>query len=169
MAKSKTYQVLGHSISGIKCDAVGCGYRDDTARLEDYPKLLNAPCPKCGAPLLTEADFNAVLKHMAGVVRINVWANRWLPEWLLRRMDVNRPGAKLGTVRVEMNGTGKAKFAPVVPRPPVEPEEGGPCPDGCGGTLELPPPENCSCHIAPPCGDCTDRVLTCSRCGWEAA
>jgi len=47
-------------------------------------------------------------------------------------------------------------------------EEGGACPTGCGGKLHLPPPENCSCHIAPPCSACTDRNLTCDSCGWEA-
>lgn len=51
---------------------------------------------------------------------------------------------------------------------PREPELGGPCPyAGCGGTMEPPPPENCSCHIAPPCHACTDRELTCTVCGWS--
>lgn len=46
-------------------------------------------------------------------------------------------------------------------------EEGATCPTGCGGTLHLPPVEGCSCHIAPPCGACTDQRLTCDACGWE--
>ena len=45
-------------------------------------------------------------------------------------------------------------------------EEGGPCPC-CGGKLKFPPPENCSCHINPPCSSCTSVVLTCEDCGWE--
>lgn len=45
-------------------------------------------------------------------------------------------------------------------------EEGGPCPC-CKGKLEYSQPENCSCHICPPCSQCTSTVLTCEDCGWE--
>ncbi len=47
-------------------------------------------------------------------------------------------------------------------------EEGDRCREtGCNGTLDFPPPENCSCHIDPPCSSCTGIVLTCKECGWE--
>lgn len=47
-------------------------------------------------------------------------------------------------------------------------EEGDRCGrNGCKGTLELPEVENCSCHIAPPCGPCVDTKLTCTECGRE--
>lgn len=47
-------------------------------------------------------------------------------------------------------------------------EEGDRCPEkDCGGKLEYPEVENCSCHINPPCSACTDIVLTCQQCGWE--
>lgn len=47
-------------------------------------------------------------------------------------------------------------------------EEGDKCTEkGCGGTLEYPPVEGCTCHINPPCGACTSNVLTCNECGWE--
>lgn len=47
-------------------------------------------------------------------------------------------------------------------------EDGDRCPEsGCGGSLHYPPVMNCSCHIAAPCSDCTDRVLTCRECGWQ--
>lgn len=45
-------------------------------------------------------------------------------------------------------------------------EEGDKCPE-CEGHLNWPPTKECSCHIAPPCSACVDRVLTCSVCGWE--
>lgn len=45
-------------------------------------------------------------------------------------------------------------------------EEGDRCPE-CTGTLNYPPAENCSCHINPPCSACTDRLLTCDKCGFE--
>lgn len=37
----------------------------------------------------------------------------------------------------------------------------------CGGILEYPLVENCSCHMGnPPCSACTDVELTCNECGW---
>jgi hypothetical protein len=48
-----------------------------------------------------------------------------------------------------------------------EVDEGDPCPiEGCDGKLYYPKGENCSCHINPPCGSCTDTVLTCNKCWW---
>ena len=38
----------------------------------------------------------------------------------------------------------------------------------CSGTLELAPPDDCSCHISPPCNSCIERHLVCTVCGWEA-
>jgi hypothetical protein len=46
-------------------------------------------------------------------------------------------------------------------------EEGGLCPEGCGGILHFPDVENCSCHISPPCSAHTSVLLTCRECGWE--
>jgi hypothetical protein len=36
--------------------------------------------------------------------------------------------------------------------------------DGCPGTLEFGRVENCSCHIAPPCGACVSNPLVCTGC-----
>ncbi|MBP2232481.1 hypothetical protein J2847_005810 [Azospirillum agricola] len=111
MGKSTSYKILRHQISGLKCDAPGCGYTDASVSVVEYPKWVNAPCPSCGAPLLTEADYRAVLRHMAAAIKINEWANRWLPEWLLRRWDISQPDRKAGAVVYgEMNGTGTTKF-----------------------------------------------------------
>lgn len=40
--------------------------------------------------------------------------------------------------------------------------------DGCKGIIQTLPPENCSCHIAPPCGACmsNDRI-ECPECHWN--
>lgn len=35
------------------------------------------------------------------------------------------------------------------------------------GILYLPPVENCSCHINPPCSACIDRLLICNNCEFE--
>lgn len=55
----------------------------------------------------------------------------------------------------------------------VEPEygteEGETCGRaGCTGLLSFREPENCSCHIAPPCWECAHAPLRCDECGWEA-
>ena len=47
-------------------------------------------------------------------------------------------------------------------------EEGDKCPEkDCSGNLVYLPTENCSCHINPPCSACTDKPLTCEKCGHE--
>jgi len=49
----------------------------------------------------------------------------------------------------------------------MEPEEGAACGiDGCKGVFEYEMPEDCSCHIAPPCPACLSNYLTCSICGF---
>lgn len=54
-------------IAGLQCDADGCDYEDLNINVNEYNKYVNAPCPKCGANLLTEADYETV-KVIAGIV-----------------------------------------------------------------------------------------------------
>jgi hypothetical protein len=79
-------------ISGIKCDA--CDYRDDSVKVEDYPEWVNKPCPKCGANLLTEADFNSVQL----IVQMTNLANQALPKLEESEPEMIATG--------EMDGTG---------------------------------------------------------------
>lgn len=37
----------------------------------------------------------------------------------------------------------------------------------CEGVIEYHPVENCSCHISPPCSQCTAPRGYCPVCGWE--
>jgi len=69
-------------------------------RYEDYPQWLNRPCPKCGANLLTQADFDAV-------------------SWLLKEAEKHkmlsvpsylRPFSQPNKFRVKFNGTGKIEY-----------------------------------------------------------
>ena len=47
-------------------------------------------------------------------------------------------------------------------------EEGDICGrEGCDGRIEIKPPENCSCHIAPPCSACTAPRAFCPECDWH--
>lgn len=39
--------------------------------------------------------------------------------------------------------------------------------DGCAGKIKHRPVENCSCHINPPCGSCTDPRAYCEECDWD--
>ncbi len=39
---------------------------------------------------------------------------------------------------------------------------------GCKGVIKERPVENCSCHIAPPCGEHTEPREHCETCGWDA-
>lgn len=45
-------------------------------------------------------------------------------------------------------------------------EEGDVCPNCIGGTMQIPEVENCSCHVAAPCGQCVANKLTCDTCGY---
>ena len=46
-------------------------------------------------------------------------------------------------------------------------EEGSLCPACRKRRLDFDPPDDCSCHINPPCFACTERGLVCPACGWR--
>lgn len=92
-------QAIEYSINGLKCDAAGCDYEDDDAKFEDYERYLNAPCPKCGANLLTEADHAAVKAIMAGA------------DWLNQMVgDVTEADGQVVNIRMDMDGSGIPKL-----------------------------------------------------------
>lgn len=84
------------NISGIKCDA--CDYKDMSVKVEEYPKWVNKPCPKCEANLLTESDFNNVQKMIEQVEEFN------------RTNQKRTVGGKNIRMTAEMNGTGSVDF-----------------------------------------------------------
>lgn len=94
-------QAIQMEISGIKCDARGCDYRDDDAKYEEYEKWLNKPCPKCGANLLTGEDMKTCQIMMQNAAALNSLVGP-LPD------DME---AKLYDVL--MNGSGIPEFKPV--------------------------------------------------------
>lgn len=81
-------------ISGLKCDNNPCGYRDDTISVEEYESYINAPCPECGAPLLTQADYDQVQLILSAVEMVNA----------LPKATSDSEGT--AAVSFEMNGTG---------------------------------------------------------------
>ncbi len=68
------------SQSGIKCDNPECDFRDDEVKEEDYKDWLDRPCPKCGANLLTQEDYENSLKFEAAVNFINTLSPEDLEE-----------------------------------------------------------------------------------------
>lgn len=60
-------------IKGLRCDAPGCSYEQNDepcgSNFDDWALWLNAPCPVCGASLLTQADLDT-MKIMLKIVRI---------------------------------------------------------------------------------------------------
>lgn len=89
------------NVAGIKCDAEGCTFRDDTVKMEDYKSWLNKPCPLCGANLLTQADYDIVtsLKSFTNL------CNAPVIKQILKVI-----GGKKKDFKVNLNGTGSVKF-----------------------------------------------------------
>lgn len=71
---------LSIEISGLKCDNPACDYRRDDIPFEDYEKYINAPCPKCEQPLLTQEDYDECIrmKRAARKVSAVVEAAKWV-------------------------------------------------------------------------------------------
>lgn len=94
-------------VKGIKCDAEGCGWRDDSVTQEQLEGWRNRPCPACGANLLTDADWEASQRLQKAAALVNaIFGN--LPD---------QPYTHVG--RVHMNGTGGV----TITVPPATPEE----------------------------------------------
>lgn len=82
-------------ISGLRCDANGCDYEDLTINVNDYGQYVNAPCPECGANLLTEVDYELV-KVLAGIV--DTLNEKYPPPH-----DPNKP---IASFTINMDGSG---------------------------------------------------------------
>jgi len=87
-------------ITGIKCDV--CDWRDDSVRLEDYPKYVNAECPKCGQNLLTVEDY----KNVQRLVKIASNPMIRFIEWVYLKLGLT----KMKKWNIKMDGTGKVEW-----------------------------------------------------------
>ena len=61
------------SMNGLKCDSPGCSYHDRSILFDDYEKYIDAPCPECGASLLTREDYDktvALVKTLRFVTKV---------------------------------------------------------------------------------------------------
>lgn len=86
------------SIKGIKCDNPKCDYHNDNVEFREYEQWLNKPCPKCGANLLTQKDFD----NTKMLIRLAEIFNNILP--------TPKSNEKSVFFNIEMNGTGKIDF-----------------------------------------------------------
>lgn len=80
---------------GLKCDNPDCDFVDMSIEIDDYDKWLNVPCPKCGANLLTQEDYDAV-KMILLITK------------LAQALPIEVEDKTTATVRFD--GTGKVKF-----------------------------------------------------------
>ena len=85
-------------IKGIKCDNETCDYSDMEA--EFIPdKYLNAPCPKCGSNLFTQADYDAIKAQVKLVEMVNdIFPNAAVDN------------DKYFTAEIKLNGSGKVTY-----------------------------------------------------------
>lgn len=83
--------------SGLKCDKCQ-DYMDMSVSFKNYQEYINKPCPKCGAPLLTEADYK-VCKRIIRFVKVCNFPG-------IRHLLYLLCGSKRRRYKFEMNGTG---------------------------------------------------------------
>jgi hypothetical protein len=86
-------------IKGIRCDKPGCDWFDDTIKVSQYREYINKPCPKCGANLLTQVDFNITMLLLA--IFDNPIAQLFATVLHLINPKIGKEKCKL-----KMNGTG---------------------------------------------------------------
>ena len=83
------------SIKGLKCDAPECDYSDMSITVDSYEEYIDAPCPDCGANLLTQADFDMVQTIIGITDSINTVFE-----------DIELPEGELETFTISMDGSG---------------------------------------------------------------
>lgn len=94
--------VLDYEIAGLKCDNASCDYIDYSVTFDRYPEFLNAPCPMCGANLLTQADLDTTNALVATCKAINsAFADTVTPEV--------KAGGRVA-ISVNLDGSGIPKF-----------------------------------------------------------
>jgi hypothetical protein len=91
-------KAIEYEIKGLKCDNPECDFVDMNIPFEEYESYVNKPCPKCGQPLLTEADFASSVLVATMVDNLN----KFLPP--------TPEGAKIGHAFINMGGDGSMEM-----------------------------------------------------------
>lgn len=100
----------GLVIRGLKCDAPSCGYRDDSIEMSEYESYIDAPCPLCGASLLTREDFELV----DVVIQLTSEIEQMVKESEERFPAGDEDSKSLLKVNFSMNGTGKLGVGAII-------------------------------------------------------
>ena len=82
---------------GLKCDNPDCDFSDMSIPTSKYKEYINCPCPKCGANLLTKADYRAS-KIINGLVRVINFVCYFIPKKKL--------GENMATMTIDFDGSG---------------------------------------------------------------
>lgn len=87
------------NIYGLKCDHPSCNYQDNTIQLEQYKDYINYPCPECGSPLLTQADYDTTMEIVAAAT-------------IIKQLEEKnpQPSDEMHKVSVRLNGSGVPEF-----------------------------------------------------------
>lgn len=88
------------NIYGLKCDNPTCDYQDNSIQLEQYEDYINHPCPECGAPLLTQADYDTtltIIKSIQSAAKLG--------------LNTNNYNEEMYKISVQLDGTGIPNFA----------------------------------------------------------
>lgn len=93
--------LIEFQVQGIKCDTPTCDYADPTVHADDFPNWIDRPCPKCGANLLTHADWETVDRMLAFAELTNQLA----ANGALGFAQANESG-EFGAVAVELDTAG---------------------------------------------------------------
>ncbi len=99
-------EAITFNAQGIKCDNPKCGWRDVDAAF-DMDKFHNAPCPKCGENLLTDADY-ASLKFMMDMATVVNKHTKPKPDEVRLALEIKMDGTgqiKLGDVEIQSHPT----------------------------------------------------------------
>ena len=97
-------RAIEEDIKGLKCDATGCGYSDMTIDADNYHNYIDAPCPECGANLLTQADYEFVKVLMLITDVVND-----------AYKDVELEDEPIERFSIELDGSGIPKVGPLNP------------------------------------------------------
>lgn len=91
---------------GLKCDNPLCDYIDMSIPVSDYKNLVNAPCPKCGANLLTKGDYRA-FKIIRGIIRVINLVCFFMPK---KEFDED-----MATMKIAFDGSSKPIIGDITP------------------------------------------------------
>jgi hypothetical protein len=97
-------KAMEFNVSGLKCDNPLCDYKDMSILSSRYKQYVNAPCPKCGENLLTEADYKS-LKVLRGIARFVNFIYFFIPKSMIKK--------DRATMKVTHDGSGVPTFGPI--------------------------------------------------------